>query len=342
MFSVALTPWHGLGVVLENAPSPSEAIALAGAGFTMRKVALVTADGVEVPGYYAIVREDSEVALGVVGEGYTIVQPAAAFEFFNPIAEVGKLTMETGGVLQNGKIIWALGKLAEAEVTKGDPIQAHLLFAKGTVGNMANTIKLCETRVVCGNTLSAGLGEDTTTVKVRHTRHAKDRLDEIAASIAKAKDSFENTLETYRHLASKQVDPERYFEALYPSKEGAKIDKAKGRRDELMEAYESAPGSTHSRGSAWAAYNALTHHVTHAYPSNLPAKADSLRDREARAKALYFGARERKLEEALQIAIIMADGSEEYMSAHQAVELGVSEAELGRSLLEDMLAAAAA
>jgi hypothetical protein len=85
MFSVRVTPWHGLGAVLERPPaSVGEAIEASGLGWSVAKepIAIDRGDASaadcsrpsreEIPGYYATVRQDTREVLGVVGERYRI------------------------------------------------------------------------------------------------------------------------------------------------------------------------------------------------------------------------------------------------------------------------------
>jgi hypothetical protein len=91
MFSVRVTPWHGLGAVLDRPPaSVAEAIEAAGLGWSVVKKPLAIDQGSDLPdvlrykkvrGYYATVRQDTDEELGVVGERYRIVQNHEAFAF---------------------------------------------------------------------------------------------------------------------------------------------------------------------------------------------------------------------------------------------------------------------
>ena len=85
MFSVRVTPWHGLGAVLDRPPATvAEAIEAAGLGWGVVKKALATDLGSDLPdvlrykrfpGYYATVRQDTGEELGVVGERRTAPSP---------------------------------------------------------------------------------------------------------------------------------------------------------------------------------------------------------------------------------------------------------------------------
>ena len=73
MFSVGVLPWHGLGHVLDGAPTCAEALVLAGMNWAvnLRPMCTTIADGgvsLAVPGHNAVIRMDTGAVLGVVGE----------------------------------------------------------------------------------------------------------------------------------------------------------------------------------------------------------------------------------------------------------------------------------
>ncbi len=85
MFSVRVTPWHGIGAVLDRPPATvGEAIEASGLGWDVAKEAIAIDRGdmpeadwwiprcEEIPGYYATVRQDTREVLGIVGERYRI------------------------------------------------------------------------------------------------------------------------------------------------------------------------------------------------------------------------------------------------------------------------------
>ncbi|HTC58805.1 MAG TPA: hypothetical protein VK691_01675 [Solirubrobacteraceae bacterium] len=98
MFSVRVTPWHGLGAVLDRPPaSVAEAIEAAALGWGVVKKPLAVDIGShlpdvlrykKLPGYYATVRQDTNEELGVVGERYRIVQNHEAFAFVDQLPDV--------------------------------------------------------------------------------------------------------------------------------------------------------------------------------------------------------------------------------------------------------------
>ena len=73
MFSVREKPWHGLGVIVEDAPSSKDALRLAGLDWRVVQKPLFTDSGL-VEGYKANIRESDDSVLGVVTDRYKVVQ----------------------------------------------------------------------------------------------------------------------------------------------------------------------------------------------------------------------------------------------------------------------------
>lgn len=82
MFYVREKPWHGLGKMVQEAPTSAEALKLAGLDWTVEARDMWLNGGYEpIPGYKANVRSSDNKVLGVVSNKYRIVQNAEAFAF---------------------------------------------------------------------------------------------------------------------------------------------------------------------------------------------------------------------------------------------------------------------
>jgi phage/plasmid-like protein (TIGR03299 family) len=153
MISVGKTPWHGLGTTLVTPPkSAAEALQLSGLAWTVAKRAMFLDDGrpvqvktvyesardrVSVPG--AIVREDTNEILGVVGGQYLPYQNADMAEMFDPLIKDGSVAIETCGSLFNGRRVWMLARFqsehgSSMTIRDNDEVAKYLLLAHGHDG----------------------------------------------------------------------------------------------------------------------------------------------------------------------------------------------------------------
>ena len=82
MFYVREKPWHGLGTMVQEAPTSADALRLAGLDWTVEARDMWLNGGYEpIPGYKANVRSSDNKVLGVVSDKYRIVQNADAFSW---------------------------------------------------------------------------------------------------------------------------------------------------------------------------------------------------------------------------------------------------------------------
>jgi hypothetical protein len=108
MFSVRETPWHGLGTIVQEAPTAADAIKLAKLDWRVTTAPLFMSDGKPVKAK-AVVRESDGRILGHhVGAKWTPLQNDHAFDWFNPLVESGDCKFETAGSLRSGERVWIL------------------------------------------------------------------------------------------------------------------------------------------------------------------------------------------------------------------------------------------
>jgi phage/plasmid-like protein (TIGR03299 family) len=222
MFYVGETPWHGLGVQLESAPTTREAIVAAGLDWEVGQKELWTVQSnpdvfdsnlyadQKVPALANYRTTDGRI-LGVVGPGTHPLQNRDAFAFFDPFLASGDAVLETAGSLRDGERIWALARINRdpSVVVPGDEVLKYLLLSNSHDGKVAVRVGFTPIRVVCANTLALAHGAGDahkTLLKLHHTRKVKEAVVAARDAINLADRTFEATAERYRFLASRQID----------------------------------------------------------------------------------------------------------------------------------------
>ena len=286
MMYVGDTPWHGIGTPLENPPSIEEAILKASLNWeVVKKPTYVIMDkGTwfdkqegKFTGHYVTIRSDSKEILGNVGERYTVLQNADAFEPFQPMLDWG-FTLETAGSIKDGRKVWILAKAPEEYTVGDDAIHRYVLLYTSHDGSSGNCFRDTLVRVVCNNTLNLALDDkknSTFEYSLRHTASIKqrvidlrDRIEESAGNVQKAV-GYMNKM--YDRLFN-QSEAEVYFEHVIPflAHRGAKSDTELGiyRKDmatpvfeQLMQNYSSGRGNNGK--TLWDAYNSVTEYYDH-------------------------------------------------------------------------------
>ena len=199
MFSVRETPWHGQGLVIESAPTSEDAIRLAGLDWRVESKEIFLADGTRVPDAYANVRSSDNKPLGIVGNRYQIVQNEDAFAFTDALLGEG-VKYETAGSLQGGKVVWMLAKLPEQYKILDDDVTPYVVFTNTHDGSGAVKVAMTPVRVVCQNTLNAGLRQAKRTWTARHTGNIDTKLDEAMNTLKLADNYMKATQNLFEEL----------------------------------------------------------------------------------------------------------------------------------------------
>jgi phage/plasmid-like protein (TIGR03299 family) len=264
------TPWHSLGAKIEHNMTFDEAMSAAGLNWTVSKKDMFTG-AAPVPGYKAIVRDTDKSVLGVVTDGYHVLQNSEAFRpLFEALQADGRVEIETAGSLRGGRKTWMLGRIkdAQADVVAGDTVKAYLLAATSHDGSIAHTTQITGTRVVCANTLDIALRGNEARMRVWHRSNIKDTVEHVAKLVDTAQRGFSGSVEQYRKLAaSGTVNPrdlEAYFRFVFEIPEETKAEESK-LLPELNTLFHTGTGMNipGMQESMWAAYNAVTEYLTH-------------------------------------------------------------------------------
>lgn len=280
-FSVKEKAWHGLGTIVNQAVNSKEAIDLAGLNFTVEKKSMYSdipsSDGsiqqIKVPNKYCTFRTDTSKIFGVIGSSYEIVQNEDAFSFFDSIVGSGAAIYETAGCLHDGQIIFITAKLPEyIKVGKEDLIEQYLFLTSSHDGSGAIQAAFTPVRIVCNNTLNAALWRSSNKITIRHTTHAKYRL-ETAHKIMGITNTLKKDMEeVYNKMAKKFITDDQLRNlikiSLAPNKEAlskieameelsTRFNNTVDKCFEYAQLCESQQLDS-TRGTVFGAYNAVT------------------------------------------------------------------------------------
>lgn len=300
------TPWHRLGQYKGATPIPIREIQpAAGQDFTVEVQPIFLANQIKIPSHRAVVRTDTGVTLGVVTPKYFPIQNAQCGEIADALIAEGGAFAEVAGVLDDGQRAWILLKLPDSfEVTKSDLVDPYFLLCWGHDGKHGVAGKLTPVRVVCHNTLTAaGFGDGqkwskSADIYLRHRKGAALQIEEAHKALGLVRKQVAMVTDTYRALAMQAItDPQvtEYFKGVFPAPEQAvdetpeafiqRMERWLGRQEALRGAYEHGPGSAEAIGTAWGAYNAITHYLDHIYPVTQKGEIS-----QARTESILFGA----------------------------------------------------
>lgn len=292
-------PWHRLGTPVADDLAPADMLKAAKLDWPVELRELSAPGCGKISDHKALVRKgmngEKDIFLDVVGDRFKPVQNEEMLEAFSAFIKAGGMTMETAGSLREGRFVWALAKTKEGfKLAGGDEVHAYFLIMSPHKQGWSFTAKLTPTRVVCWNTLSYSLSMEglTGTWKMRHSRS----FDDIAkAEMAEALGLAHKTMDEYKEKAevlskkkftdaqtalylTKVFEPDVALQLLEKKEMPKnfdsimKIEVIHGRSPlkrvtkALIENPETAsPGFSlaSSRGTAWGAFNIVTHAYDH-------------------------------------------------------------------------------
>ena len=276
--------WHGLGQLMPAGADLAAWAAAAGMDYKVQRAypryAVERIDPAashipatslrQVEDKVVLFRSDTHAPLGVVSDGYKVVQPREVLEFFREWADAGGLTIESAGVLFGGKRYFATAKLADGVCVDGsrDKVVPYALLSTSADGSLATEGRWTTVRVVCNNTLRMAQ-EGATAFRVTHRSEWKP--EKFRAVIETANAEFGTFMETSRKLAAIRVESrlaEEMTVALF--KKGAESDADKVRESRgfasVMSLFAGAGKGAMletARGTAWGWLNACTQYFDH-------------------------------------------------------------------------------
>lgn len=327
MAFVGKTPWHGIGTRLEVGVSPDEMLKAAGLDWTVSTHPMysnVSAEKTVFIGQNSLIRDDNFAVLDVVGPDWIPTQNHEAAGFFNEYAEADKMSMETAGSINGGKMVFVTAKrnvifdLKVDGLKVQDPMESFIAFLSphqyGQGGKMLNT----PVRVVCQNTIALAMKNHSKAFNWDH-RKGFDQ-SKAAEAMGIATEAFNDYGETMNFLASRKCTEEdviEYFNSILPSKsihpDGFKFS-PKGTEYEItrgayraMENLNVQPGAEIAQGSWYSAFQNVLDLQDHYFDGRMT--PDSALD------SIWFGQRALIKKKGMELAVKMANKSDDLVHA---------------------------
>ena len=272
MFSVRETPWHGLGTIVQEAPTSADALHLAGLDWDVVQKSIQVCGGSKIKDYKANVRSTDGAVLGIVGNKYKVVQNKEAFDFTDSLIE-GEVRYETAGSLKGGKTIWLLAKLPEQKILD-DKFDPYICFSNTHDGTGA--IKVCMTpiRVVCNNTLNVALSNASRMWTTRHMGDMQSKLSEAQKALELAGIYMEELNKEADKLANESLtdfEIRGMIHQLFPLDEDMsdrQKNNIEANRLSLIQCYN-AEDIKKFKNTKWGFLNAVSDFVGHNTPNRM-------------------------------------------------------------------------
>ncbi len=270
------TPWHGLGTHVDGPMTAAEALEAGGLDWEVEKRPLyIRQEGgpdIEIPNRVSLTRMDTNESFGICSPRYMPVQNVNAFTFFDGVVGAGEAIYHTVGSIRGGRRTWMLAKLpGDLNIGGGDIVEKYILLANSHDGSMQLTFKFTPIRVVCSNTLDAGLlGRDDRQVKFRHTTNVMERINDTREIMGLGEAHFALFMRNAERLADKaftEANVRTMARKVFEIKSDLDEDKIPARKaamiDRVVELTAEGRGSqlATAKGTGWGAYNAFAEFI---------------------------------------------------------------------------------
>lgn len=312
--------WHGLGVVVEQAPTPTEALKLAGLDWEVEQWPLYATNGEGdrvALDWVSNVRLDTKQSLGVVSPGWTPFQNREVADFCEALAEQGDtVRIESAGSIRGGAKIWFLLRSESFAASHDDDIiTPYICVSNGFDGGTGFRATPTTVRVVCSNTLHMvipqveGRGRmEPAGFMCQHSSNLKQRVEQAKAALKLYGRAVEDQRKLIDGLAAKDVNSDmvkRFFLECYTRDFKAIPDQPGKLRDKALDAVASMSDrfereSDQFGANAWVMMNAYTGWLQNDRPSRVK---DPQLAREQRAHSKLFATDSKRTLQSLSLAL---------------------------------------
>jgi phage/plasmid-like protein (TIGR03299 family) len=223
--------WHGLGQVFpqELQIGVREAVEAAQCDYTVHKVPM-TANVGEIDGLSAPIVLGNQVALmrepthddpiwqffGTATDDYGLLQNTDIADVVEVLNEVWPI--ETVGALKQGRTFFLVLDAGVDDVA-GEEIKKYFLVTDTKDGGTSAKIAFTPIRVVCQNTLTAGLRVATNSANIPHNANVIGELEFRVNLLKQLSEAQIATMNSFRRMAETSITDDMaklVFEAAYP------------------------------------------------------------------------------------------------------------------------------
>ena len=279
--------WHGLGLVIQDDMSPTEAMKIAGLDWTVSKVGPVFAgnplnSAASSDEYAAIVRNDTNTILSIQSPDYQIVQNSEVFDMaYNLGADI---KVESALSMNGGKRMVVLCKTGTMDAgNSNDPVEQYMALINSHDGTLAEQALPTSVRIVCQNTLSMAMAAGAKKAfRIVHTGDMKKKREAMADALkfyAKTGKLFEEKVDTLVRKELSKADIQKFWMDVWgmveepvvanpqTEKEYANYLKATVSLAKWADTFDSERQRIGGTANLWLAANAVTKELQHRIPA---------------------------------------------------------------------------
>jgi phage/plasmid-like protein (TIGR03299 family) len=266
---------------------------------------------IDVPKKQAIIREDNNSVIGIVGTKYKVVQNMEVFNALDTLVDAGDARYAAAGEFNGGSNIWMVLELPRGISVANDPHAAFLLVKTSHDGSSSVVIKPIIERLFCANQVNGLISNSKKkyneyTYRMSHTTNQELSIADIrniTNLTYQAIDDYELTANRLLDIGFSREQAVNFFKkvwALPSTVEDKPYDLltrgerkqqtiAKDARAKAWSIYSESETQENIRGTAFGAWHAVVEFADHyatGGPERLAAATLSGRNDRVKTKAL--------------------------------------------------------
>jgi len=163
---------------------------------------------IQVNDKYATVRTDKQVALGVVGNVYQVVQNEEAFESIDAVAQQEYLLFKKTWCMDGGARIVVEGEVGNGQdiTIENDELVRTIHLINSHDGTKKVSVRFSIYNKTNKSYLSFSLPNVTTEIELKHTTFVKDRIEEGNRILKAAFAAYTEVENAFAEMVKKKVD----------------------------------------------------------------------------------------------------------------------------------------
>ncbi|MFD4559060.1 DUF932 domain-containing protein [Streptomyces sp. NPDC058469] len=293
----AVPAWHTLGNVIPGGTSDiDKVLELGGIDYQVESVPAQYPWNGETrvdTTLHHTVRTDTGASLGVVRNGYEIIQNRRAFEFLQELANDDEAIWESAGALRGGKKVFVAMRLPQHVTVDADGINDSIIpfivAINSHDGSSSFQVVATPWRPVCGNTERLAVEHAFTRWSIRHTRKATDRIKEARRTLGLSIKYYDRLADEETALARTDLAINEFNElidSLWEPDDTATPRSTRTREARRDRLHALLAEETERTGrTAYAAERAVTDYLDHYAPIR-PSAASGLKGNKPAARGL--------------------------------------------------------
>lgn len=274
--------WHGLGIVIHNDMSPTDAMEISGLNWTVSKTSSVHAGDAQSDDYNAIIRDDNNTILSIQSPDYQVIQNSEVFDMaYNLGADI---KVESALSMNGGRRLVVLCNTGTMDgASSNDTIEKYMAFINSHDGTLAHSVMPTSIRIVCQNTLSMAMASGyKKAFRITHTGDIKKKQQAMADALKFYQQTgklFEEKVSTLVRKELTKADIQKFWMDVWgmletpivtnpqTESEYSNYLKATTTIAKWAETFDSERQSLNSTANMWLVANAVTKELQHRIPA---------------------------------------------------------------------------